>query len=92
MRAYFNMPTSDFVAQLRDIAIKANARPQVIDCIDALLEPVDTEELQALKDKAKDQAIDDCLDILNKEGLEKDIGLTKTQLEQITELLESCRP
>ncbi len=46
MRAYFNMPTSDFVAQLRDIAIKANARPQVIDCIDAIFEGPTEDEIE----------------------------------------------
>lgn len=33
MRAYSSMPTADFIAQLRDIAIRANARPLVIDQI-----------------------------------------------------------
>ena len=42
MRAYSNMTTAEFVAQLRDIAIKAGACALVIDKIDAILE--NTEE------------------------------------------------
>lgn len=45
MRAYFNMPTSEFVGQLRDIAIKAGARPQVIDCLDAITEAPSEDEI-----------------------------------------------
>ena len=36
MRVWSSMPTSEFVFQLREIAIKANARPLVIDAIDQI--------------------------------------------------------
>lgn len=36
MRAYFNMPTSEFIAELRYAAIRTNAKPQVIDAIDQI--------------------------------------------------------
>lgn len=36
MRAYSNMPADEFIEQLRDAAIRANASPAVIDNIDAL--------------------------------------------------------
>lgn len=45
MRAYSSMATSDFVAQLRDIAIKAGARALVIDQIDAIVEGPTQEEI-----------------------------------------------
>jgi flagellar biosynthesis/type III secretory pathway protein FliH len=45
MRAYSNMPTSEFVAQLRDIAIKANARPLVIDQLDAIVDAPSEDEI-----------------------------------------------
>ena len=54
MRAYFNMPTSEFVAQLRDIAIMANARPQVIDCLDAIVDAPTEDEIAEQINKAEE--------------------------------------
>jgi hypothetical protein len=56
MRAYFNMPTSEFVGQLRDIAIKAGARPQVIDCLDAITEAPSEDEIDLQITEAVEQA------------------------------------
>ncbi len=55
MIAYYNMPVSDFVAQLRDIAIKANARPAVIDCIDAMLLIPDEDEIAEAEEAEYDR-------------------------------------
>lgn len=55
MRAYFNMPTSEFVSQLRDIAIKAGARAQVIDCLDAITDAPSEDEINEQVNKADDE-------------------------------------
>ena len=55
MRAYSAMPTSEFIAQLRDIAINANARPQVIDQIDAILDGPTEEEIEEREAKAAEE-------------------------------------
>lgn len=47
MRAYSSMPIEEFVAQLRDIAIGAKARPAVIDALDS----IDTSDKDAEIDK-----------------------------------------
>ena len=51
MRAYFNMTTAEFVAQLRDIAIKAGAKALVIDQIDAIPEGSTQEEIEKAYDE-----------------------------------------
>lgn len=45
MRAYSSMPCGEFIDEMRDAAIKANAAPAIIDMIDSLSN-VDTLELQ----------------------------------------------
>jgi hypothetical protein len=45
MRVYSSMPTEDFVFQLRQIAIGANASPLVIDQIDAIVAAPTEEEI-----------------------------------------------
>lgn len=59
MRAYSSMTTSEFVSQLRDIAIKANARAQVIDQIDAIVEGPTEDEVTALEEAAYDKGFND---------------------------------
>jgi hypothetical protein len=56
MRAYSSMPTSEFVAQLRDIAIKAGARALVIDQIDAIVDAPSEEEIEQRINEAVDEA------------------------------------
>lgn len=95
MRAWFNMPTHEFVGQLRDIAIKAGARPAVIDCIDELAEndpkEVDSKIEQAYLNGEMDKW-DDCFEAL-KDGLESvEIGLTETQIEQILDIMRMEKP
>ncbi len=59
MRAYHNMTTNEFVAQLRDIAIKAGARAAVIDQIDAIVGGPVTGETEQLIYEAGEQAYKD---------------------------------
>jgi hypothetical protein len=56
MRAYSNMPTSEFVAQIRDIAINAKASPLVIDQIDAIKNAPSEDEIDARINEAVDEA------------------------------------
>lgn len=56
MRAYFNMPTHEFVGQLRDIAIKAGARAQVIDCLDAIQDAPSEDEIEERINEAVEEA------------------------------------
>jgi hypothetical protein len=69
MRAYFNMPTNEFVSQLRDIAIKANARPQVIDCLDAIVDAPSEEEIDERINEAVDEAEKRAFDNGKEDGL-----------------------
>lgn len=55
MRAYSSMPTSEFVYQLRTIAINARAHPLVLDQIDALVPP-----------RTEDEIEEDCLKAVEK--------------------------
>lgn len=91
MRAYFNMPTSEFVGQLRDIAIKADARPQVIDCLDALAEK---SEFNEGKDYTEGYVAmhEECVSALRRGLGDPDIGLTETQIEQVLELVKDIKP
>lgn len=56
MRAYFNMPTHEFVGQLRDIAIRANARTAVIDCIDAIIDAPSQDDIDEQINEAVEEA------------------------------------
>jgi hypothetical protein len=56
MRAYHNMPTSDFVAQIREIAINAKASALVIDQLDAIVDAPSEDEIDARINKAVDEA------------------------------------
>jgi hypothetical protein len=73
MRAYSNMPTNEFVSQLRDIAIKANARPAVIDCIDAIVDgPTEDDiakQISEAEDAAYSAAIQNCIRALKNANL-----------------------
>ena len=104
MRAWFNMPTEEFVFQLRDIAIKARARPQVIDAIDAIWFAPDDNEIQARIDEAVEQAVSGesarqweiCFDALeaglrDRRGNLK-LGLDQAQFEAIMGLLTAVKP
>lgn len=68
MRAYANMPMTEFIAELRDAAIQAKAGSAVIDCIDRLNEIEDNSgEIEILEDEI-DNLRSDIADL--KEGLE----------------------
>lgn len=62
MRAYFNMPVREFVDQLQDLAIKANARPQVMAMFDDIDLMATVDEVEAEKEKAAqeyDEGVDE---------------------------------
>ena len=104
MIAYFNMPTSEFVAQLRDIAINANARPAVIDCIDAISDGPTEKDIQKRVDDAVEKAIDEtrenewerCVVALDAAMLTRKgkplLGLTMDQIVALQNALQKVRP
>lgn len=61
MRAYSNMPTNEFVAQLRDIAINAGARPLVIDQIDRIIEGPSEFEIEERESDSFNDGRSDCI-------------------------------
>jgi hypothetical protein len=87
MRVWSSMPTSEFVFQLREIAIKANARPLVIDAIDQIWFAPSQDEI--------DEQINDAVEQAEKQAYEdgKDDGLQDKDhaVEQAEkEIHESC--
>jgi flagellar biosynthesis/type III secretory pathway protein FliH len=56
MRVWSSMPTSEFVFQLREIAIKANARPLVIDAIDQIWFAPSQDEIDEQINEAVEEA------------------------------------
>jgi hypothetical protein len=56
MRVWSSMPTSEFVFQLREIAIKANARPLVIDAIDQIWFAPNQDEIDEQINNAVEEA------------------------------------
>jgi hypothetical protein len=104
MRAYTSMPTNEFVAQLRDTAIKANAPPAVIDAIDAIVEGPDEDEIEARIDKAVDDATDGvrenqyerCVVALNAGIITRKgkplLGLTMEQVEELQGIMDKVKP
>ena len=56
MRAYTNMSTGDFMAQLRDIAINAGGNPLIIDQIDAIVDAPSEEEIDERINQAVEEA------------------------------------
>lgn len=97
------MPTSEFVVQLRDIAIKADARPQVLDCIDSLFSLPTEDEIEKRIHDAEEAAEDDHKNYVGKQWANArsravfalnhpDIGLTETQLDQVLEVIDRMEP
>ena len=94
------MSTSDFVAQLREIAINARAPALVIDQIDAIVEGPGEDEIEDRCEAARDEGISDgrdtqweiCFDMLEAKLNAGYLGLTETQIEQIRELMLGVRP
>ena len=70
MRAYFKMPTNEFVAQLRDIAIKANARPAVIHCLDQLRDAPSEDEIEERIAKAVEEEAEASYENGKEDGLQ----------------------
>jgi hypothetical protein len=58
LRAHYNMPSADFIAQLRTYVIAMNLGPQVVDQVDRLQ---DADELQAVHEKEMQETKDDIL-------------------------------
>ena len=56
MRAWFNMPTEEFVFQLREIAIKSNARPQITAAIDDIWFAPSQDEIDEQINEAVEEA------------------------------------
>lgn len=82
MRAYHSMPTSEFVDQLQDIAIKAGAKPLVMDQLETLRNQDPNEVERATLKRCEDEwdsalgAIEDNLD-------RAEFGFTKKQIKDI---------
>jgi len=99
MRAWFNTPTSEFVDQLRDVAIKANARPQIIDAIDNIVEGPTEDEIEERCEAAACDGVTEgckemwerCFDLLDDELDEYD-GISSDAFEHIKTLLCSIKP
>lgn len=68
MRAYYNMPIEDFTAQLREIAIRANASPLIIDKIDELDDGLTQDEVDEQINKAVEEAEEKAFDDGKVEG------------------------
>lgn len=62
MRAYSSMPASEFVYQLRTIAINAKAHPLVLDQIDAVIDSPTEDEIEAQIEEAVDEAEKRCFE------------------------------
>ncbi len=59
MRAYANMPMRDFVDQIHAIALKAGAKPLVMDMIDQLADTPSADEIERDQEKAVEEAEDE---------------------------------
>lgn len=101
MRAYFNMPTSEFVGQLRDIAIRANARTAVIDCIDAIYYAPTEDEIEAEKEALAEAKYAEGEAAERKEWVESleaaqdalmDLDLSDSQYQAVRQLLHGIDP
>ncbi len=101
MRAYYNMTTSEFVAQHRDIAIKAGARAQVIDQIDAIEDGPAKDEIDQWVHEAAEEGRDKgrkdqwgiCFNMLDDKLSKKYVdGITDEQREDILNLMCSIKP
>jgi len=98
MRAYSSMSTTDFVAQIRDIAIKAGARALVIAQIDAIVDGLTEDEIEELCEEARDEGDSEgrgkqwemCYDALCA-GLEDIVGMGADR-EAILQLLIEIKP
>lgn len=104
MRVYSSMPTSEFVEQLRDIAINAGARPQVIDAIDSIPDETSEDAIEQRIEKAVEEAIgyesdrmwERCFDTVeaglrDRRGNLK-LGIDQEQFEAIMGLLKAIKP
>jgi len=85
MRAYSSMTTAEFVAQLRDIAIKAGARALIIDQIDAIVPGSTQEEIYEQIDEAVAEARKDAFEEGRADGLQgKDDAVEAAENEMYT--------
>ena len=65
LRAYYSMPPSEFMAQLRTYVIAMGLGPQVVDAVDNLIGADEFEEL-------KQQKLDE-IEMENRTGMKEDI-------------------
>lgn len=97
------MPTSEFVYQLRTIAINARAHPLVLDQIDAIVDGPSEDEIEdqvsAAYNDGEKTAQDDCLHewrMARKrvfEDLDSDaLGLTEDQFAMVMVAIDSMEP
>jgi hypothetical protein len=68
MRAYTSMPTNEFVAQLRGIAISAKASPLIIDQLDAIVDAPSEDEINERINEAVEEAEKSSYDAGKSEG------------------------
>jgi hypothetical protein len=81
LRAHYNMPAADFIAQLRTYVIAMGLSPQVVDAVDNLAGADDLEEdhLERLREAKDDGAMEAKNEI--KAAVEKWFGLQGMALE-----------
>lgn len=82
MRVYHSMPTSEFVDQLRDIAIKAGARPLIVCKIDEL-RAQDPDEVERATLKRCEDEWDSALGAIEDNLDRAEFGFTKKQIKDI---------
>src|SRR5437899_742877 len=102
MRAYSSMPLYEFTAQLRDIAIKAGAKPLVMDMIDALgtvptpedIEQDQVEAIEAAENDARAEMWNTCFDAVAEaiDDVDCPEEFTDAQREYIKALLIEVQP
>ncbi len=89
MRAYFNMPIPDFVDQLRDIAIRAGARPQVLAMFDDLAMVQSPDEVEDAVEAAGTKAYDEGWDEGYKDGKQEQYN---QMMDALSDLLHKHVP
>lgn len=99
MRAYHSMPMQDFVQQIYEIAVKAGARPLVLDKIEELHTVPSAQEIEDEKAEAVEEAEREahqwmwqaCNERLQ-DVLESMDDLTREQRKELEEALEEIKP
>jgi hypothetical protein len=96
LRAHYNMPAADFIAQLRTYVIALGLSPLVVDQVDNLMGADDFQreyekELQELEDKAAKETKEDILRAVNEWLDNSELSdLTKEQRESLLAAIEDA--